>query len=94
MKVDSMAERTATVRSSVGLHARPAAIFTRAAEDAGIPVRISKRGAAPQDAASILGVMTLGVNFGDEVILQADGPGAEAVLDSLVDLLGQDLDAP
>lgn len=88
-----MAERTATVASSVGLHARPAAIFTRAAEDAGIPVRISKSGSAPQDAASILGVMTLGVNCGDTVTLSADGPEAERVLDGLADLLGQDLDA-
>lgn len=88
-----MAERTVTVRSAVGLHARPAAIFTRAAEDAGIPVRITKDGAAPQDAASILGVMTLGVNGGDTVTLYADGPRAEQVLDDLAALLERDLDA-
>lgn len=88
-----MAERTVTVRSAVGLHARPAAVFTRAAEDAGIPVRIAKSGAAPQDASSILGVMTLGVKGGDKVTLYADGPRAEQVLDELADLLSQDLDA-
>lgn len=87
-----MAERTAIVRSAVGLHARPAAIFTRAAEDAGIPVRISKNGSVPQDAASILGVMTLGVMCGDKVTLHADGPRAERVLDGLAELLDQDLE--
>lgn len=89
-----MAERSAIVRSAVGLHARPAAIFTRAAEDAGIPVRITKNGSVPQDAASILGVMTLGVRGGDKVTLYAEGPEAERVLDELADLLDTDLDAP
>lgn len=88
-----MAERTVTVRSAVGLHARPAAIFTRAAEDSGIPVRITKDGSVPQDASSILGVMTLGVQGGDKVTLYADGPRAEQVLDDLAELLDRDLDA-
>lgn len=89
-----MAERTVTVRSAVGLHARPAAIFTRAAEDSGIQVRITKSGAVPQDASSILGVMTLGVKGGETVTLYADGPRAEQVLDDLADLLSRDLDEP
>lgn len=88
-----MAERTATIGSAVGLHARPAAIFTQAAEATGLPVRISKDGSVPQDAASILGVMTLGARFGDVVTLHADGPDADRALDGLVELLERDLDA-
>src|SRR5690625_6861148 len=60
-----MATRTVTIGSPVGLHARPAAVFTRAVEDTGVNVRISKDGSVPQDAASILGVMTLAVEQGD-----------------------------
>ena len=86
-----MATRTVTIGSPVGLHARPAAVFTRAVEDTGVPVRISKDGSVPQDAASILGVMTLAAEQGDTVTLHADGPRAEAVLDELADLLAQDL---
>jgi phosphocarrier protein HPr len=37
--------------------------------------------------------MTLGVSHGDEVILAAEGEGAEAALDTLTTLLEQDLDA-
>ncbi|MBZ2196949.1 HPr family phosphocarrier protein [Occultella gossypii] len=88
-----MAERTATIGSPVGLHARPAAIFTRAAEDSGIQVRISKNGSVPQDAASILGVMTIGAKYGDTVTLHAEGVRAERVLDELAELLSRDLDA-
>jgi phosphocarrier protein HPr len=86
-------ERTAVVASKVGLHARPAAVFVKAAAEAPVPVTIRKSGSAPVSAASILSIMTLGVSHGDQVILAADGAGADAALDALVDLLETDLDA-
>ena len=88
-----MAERTVVVASQVGLHARPAKLFTQAVAGSGLPVRIAKAGGTPVDAASILRVMALGVKGGDAVTLTAEGAGAEAVLDGLVELLSQDLDA-
>lgn len=87
-----MAERSAQIGSKVGLHARPASIFVKAASEAGIPVQIAKDGGAPVDAASILGVMTLGAGYQDTVTLTAEGAEAEAVLDSLAELLSKDLD--
>jgi phosphocarrier protein len=45
------------------------------------------------DASSILMVMAMGVSGGDEVVLEADGPEADRVLDELVALLETDLDA-
>jgi phosphocarrier protein len=86
-------ERTAIVASTVGLHARPAAVFVKAAGEQPAQVRIRKGDGAPVDAASILGIMTLGVEHGDEVVLSAEGDGAEASLDALVALLERDLDA-
>ena len=71
-----MAQRSAVVASKVGLHARPAAVFVRAVADSGVPVTIAKGGGEPVDAASILGVMTLGAEHGDEVTLTAEGDGA------------------
>ncbi|MBN9172056.1 MAG: HPr family phosphocarrier protein, partial [Microbacterium sp.] len=58
-----MAQVTRTVRigSSHGLHARPAKLFAQAAKDAGIPVTIAKDAGAPVNAASILGVIALGI---------------------------------
>jgi phosphocarrier protein len=88
-----MSERRVRVGSSVGLHARPAALFTQAAAKAGLPVTIAKADGAPVDARSILLVLTLGVGHGDEVVLSAEGEGADAALDSLAALLEQDLDA-
>lgn len=88
-----MAQRSAVVASKVGLHARPAAQFVKAVAESGVPVTIAKEGSEPVDAASILGVMTLGAEHGDEVVLTAEGEGAERVLDELVELLSTDLDA-
>ena len=89
-----MSERHVVIGSSVGLHARPAALFTQAAAKLPLPVTIAKAGGDPVDARSILLVLTLAVSHGDEVVLSADGEGADAALDSLVELLATDLDAP
>ena len=88
-----MAQRTVTIASSVGLHARPAALFVEAVNEAGLEVEIGRPGDDAVDASSILGVMALGAKHGEEVVLTADGDGAEEALDGLVALLSRDLDA-
>ncbi|CAN5171947.1 HPr family phosphocarrier protein [soil metagenome] len=87
-----MAERTVTVASSVGLHARPASLFAQAAAKAGVPVQLTSAAGKSVNAASILGVLSLGIGHGDEVTLSAEGDGADAALDTLAELLGTDLD--
>lgn len=89
-----MPTRTVTIASSVGLHARPAALFVQAASATGLDVEIGRPGDEELvDATSILGVMALGATHGEEVILSAEGDGADEALDSLVELLSRDLDA-
>ena len=88
-----MAQRTVTIASSVGLHARPAALFVEKAAATGLDVEIARPGEDPVDATSILGVMALGAKHGEEVVLTAEGEGADAALDGLVELLATDLDA-
>jgi phosphocarrier protein HPr len=87
-----MAERTVTIASTHGLHARPASIFTQAAAKAGVPVQLTK-GAKTVNAASILGVISLGIDHNDDVVLSAEGDDAAAVLDELAALLSTDHDA-
>ncbi len=84
--------RTVHIGSSHGLHARPAKLFAQAAKEAGIPVTIAKDAGDPVNAASILGVIALGVEHGDYVTLTAEGEGAEHVLDTLSELLTTDHD--
>ncbi|MBX3099803.1 MAG: HPr family phosphocarrier protein [Salinibacterium sp.] len=87
-----MAERIVTVASSVGLHARPASLFAQAAAAAGVPVQLTSAGGKSVNAASILGVLSLGIGHGEEVTLSAEGEGADSALDTLAELLGTDLD--
>jgi phosphocarrier protein len=87
-----MPERTVTVASSVGLHARPASLFSQAAAKAGVPVTLTSAAGKSVNAASILGVLSLGVGHGEQVTLSSDAEGADAALDELVALLERDLD--
>ncbi len=88
-----MTERRVIVGSRVGLHARPASLFVQAASRQSVSVTIAKDGADPVDARSILSVIGLGAACGDEVILSADGEGAEVALDELAALVASDLDS-
>jgi phosphocarrier protein HPr len=90
-----MITQTAVVGSSTGLHARPAALFVKAATAAPVKVRISVDGKKPVNAASMLGVLSLGATQGTTVTLETDDDtaDAEAAIASLVDLLSRDLDA-
>ncbi len=87
-----MAQRIVTVASRVGLHARPAAVFVKAASAAPVAVTIAKEGKDPVSARSILAVLGLDVRCGDQVTITADGAGAEATLDELEALLSDDLE--
>ncbi|MDQ1631719.1 MAG: phosphocarrier protein HPr [Frankiaceae bacterium] len=88
-----MAERRVVIGSSVGLHARPAALFVQAAGRQSVPITIGKDGTEPVDARSILMVLGLDAKNGDEVVLAASGDGADSALDELAGLLATDLDA-
>lgn len=91
-----MTERNATIASRVGLHARPAAIFAEAAGEFDLEITIARAGEPADeamDAASILSLMSLGASHGEVVVLRAEGDGAEAALDHLVQILETDHDA-
>jgi phosphocarrier protein HPr len=91
-----MYERTATIASRVGLHARPAAIFAEAAGEYPHDITIARQGEPvdeAMDAASILSLMSLGASHGDVVVLRAEGDGADTALDRLVQILETDHDA-
>jgi phosphocarrier protein len=87
-----MSERTVVVASRVGLHARPASLFSQAAVKTGVEVTITSAAGKSVNAASILGVLSLGVGHGEEVTLSSDAEGADAALDELVAVLATDLD--
>jgi phosphocarrier protein len=87
-----MSERRVTIGSHVGLHARPAALFVQAAGAQPVKVRIANAAGKTVDATSMLGVLSLGVKGGEEVVLTAEGDGADEALEVLSALLVLDHD--
>ncbi|MBO0678619.1 HPr family phosphocarrier protein [Mycolicibacterium sp. S2-37] len=85
-----MPAKTVTVGSSIGLHARPAAIIAEAVVNSGVPVTLSMDGGEPVDAGSALMIMTLGAANGAEVTVASDDEGA---LETVAALVARDLDA-
>ena len=85
-----MPSKTVVVGSSVGLHARPAAIISEAAGDLDSEVTLAVAGEEPVDAASSLLIMTLGAACGDSVEVAGDN---QADVDLIAALIEKDLDA-
>ena len=88
-----MAERIITVGSAHGLHARPAKLFVEAVNGSGAKVSLTKEGGKTVDASSILGVISLGIDHGDKIVLTTDAAGGEGILDDLAEILATDHDA-
>lgn len=80
-----MPAKSVIVGSSVGLHARPAALIADAAGGLGATVTING-----VDASSALMIMTLGAKCGDTV--EVAGEDSTAV-DTIAGMVEQDLDA-
>ena len=85
-----MPSKTVVVGSSIGLHARPAAIIAEAVLASGAEVTLATAGEEPVDAGSALMIMTLGAGNGDQVTVESDD---EAALSTVADLVAKDLDA-
>ncbi|CCQ97996.1 catabolite repression HPr-like protein [[Clostridium] ultunense Esp] len=84
-----MMERRVTVRLKTGLQARPAALFVQEANRYKSEIYVEKDGKRI-NAKSIMGVMSLAVASGSEIILAAEGADAEKALDALASLVSQE----
>ena len=85
-----MIERTVTIGSKSGLHARPVAIFVQNAKGFQSQITLSKN-EKTVNGKSLLSILTLGARQGDQVVLKADGDDAEPAVTKLASLLEQDL---
>lgn len=79
-------ERTVILGNKAGLHARPAALFVQKAQGFQCQITLSKNGKTA-NGKSILSILTLGAEQGDQIMLTADGADAEAAIDRLTLLL-------
>lgn len=93
-----MTDITLTVVNPSGLHARPAAVFVKAAAGFDSNVRVTNVTRDPERsvaANSMLGVLSLGVSAGHQIRISAEGDEADAALAALRELvesgLGEDI---
>lgn len=84
-----MADATILVEHEVGLHARPAAAFVKAAKEfeSNITITNLTRQGDPADAKSLVQIFKAAVAQGHEVRIAAQGPDESEAVDSLVKLI-------
>ena len=78
--------REFVVQNQYGIHARPAALFVKAASRYDSDVFVEKDGNRVS-GKSIMGMMTLEASFGSRIRVIVEGPDAEAAMAELQALL-------
>ena len=79
-----MVKATVSVTAEVGLHARPAADFVRAATLSNHEVFVINRMGKRASGLSILAILSLGAKKGEELVIEVSGPDEDVVLSSLI----------
>ncbi len=81
-----MTTKTITIQNDVGLHARPATFFIQKANSYKSTIVIEK-GNRRANAKSLLGVLSLGIEKGHDIIVRAEGVDEAEAVEGLTDLL-------
>lgn len=84
-----MAEKTFTVTSESGIHARPATTLVNKAGQFSSDIELEHKGKTV-NLKSIMGVMSLGIQQGSEITIKANGNDADNALSTLTDVLKQE----
>ena len=82
--------RTVKVTNKYGLHARASTLFVETASDFASNVYLSRPGGEEVDGKSVLGLLTLGVEDGQDLTVRVDGDDAENAMQALVELIEKD----
>ncbi len=80
-----MTQREVTIRNRAGIHARPASLIVKTANSYESQVYLEKNG-TKINAKSIMGIITLGASYDTQLVLSADGPDEEAVVEAIAHL--------
>lgn len=80
-----MIEKQYSINNEQGLHARPASLLVQAASQSKSSVILVKEG-KEFNAKSILGIMSVGAQKGDQITVKIDGPD-EAETDAKIEAL-------
>jgi catabolite repression HPr-like protein len=84
-----MSKRPVVVKLRTGLHARPAALFVQEANKFSSEVFVEKDD-KKVNAKSIMGIMSLAISSGTEVVISAEGADSEQAVNALAVLVGKE----
>jgi len=87
-------EKTVTVMNHDGIHCRPSSMILMAAQeypDCEFMVNTQK---GNSDLSSILSLLGMGLDKGDEVTVRAEGPDAGSACERIADLFAYEFDFP
>ncbi len=84
-----MVEKSVTVKLKTGLHARPAAMFVQEANKYSSDIFIQKD-EKKVNAKSIMGIMSLAINTGTDIVIIADGKDEEQALSKLTEIVSKE----
>lgn len=79
-------ERNVKVINETGIHARPASLFTKKANQFESDVMLIYKG-KEVNAKSIMGIMSLGIIKNSEITIKAEGSDEEKAVNALVELI-------
>lgn len=82
-----MFAQTVTIQNEQGFHVRPAQLFSDKAGQFGAEVRLKTGEGRAANCKSMLELMTLGIEQGDVVTIEASGDGEKEVVEALVELV-------
>ena len=85
-----MFSKEVTVRCESGLHNRQATYFVQKANEFESSIWLESEN-RKMNAKSLLGIMSLGIITGVNVMLSASGPDAESAVNALEELLQRDV---
>ena len=86
-----MVNITVLVKNESGLHARPASLFVKQAQQFRSEIKVGLNG-KKINAKSLVGVLTLGAVKGSEIEICAEGEDERQAVQALADVLNSELE--
>ena len=85
-----MQKEKLTLKNKTGLHARPASVFVDKTKKFKSDIKIKSKN-KEVNGKSIMNVMSLGIDGGDEITLTVEGEDEEKAMNELTKLINEEL---
>lgn len=88
-----MVRKQADIKNSMGIHCRPSAVILNAASEYDGECRVLAE-SGETNLCSVMGLLSLGLQQGDAITIEVEGPDEDAFCEQLVQLFETHFDFP